>query len=145
MGREDCYAYRPVALCSVLTACGLLLLLSGLKLIMALRGMRMVLGLLLLIVAGFLFLGVYLLSRCAVIVDAQGIRTHEIVGDWREIRWPDVISVSQRYEKRSGRTGGSVMLTVKSRDGDDVEVIRNDRTLAMIRRYSPVPVIESDE
>lgn len=140
MERTERYAYRPVALCGVLTACGLLLLLTALRLIMALRGVRMVLGLLLLIAAGLLFLGVYLLSRCAVIVDAQGIRTREIVGDWREIRWPDVTSVTQRCENRSGRMGGYVMLTVQGRNGEAVEVIRNDRTLAMIQRYSPVAI-----
>lgn len=69
---QERYVLRPVALCCILAAGCVLLLIAGLRLVMAIRGVRLVLGLVLLVASGLLFVGVYLLGRCAVIVDGQG-------------------------------------------------------------------------
>ena len=139
---EDRYVFRPVALCAVLTAMGLLVLLSGLKQIMKLDGAWVLLGVALVIVAGFMFTGVYLLSRCAVIMDDRGVRVRGSAGDWQEIRWVEVTEVMLRAEPRRGRMGGDVMIVIRSRSGEAIEIIRNERTQAMLHRYSPVPVPE---
>lgn len=139
---EDRYVFRPVALCAVLTAMGLLVLLSGLKQIMRLDGAWVLLGVALVIAAGFMFTGAYALSRCAVMIDEQSVRVREIAGDWREICWVDVTEVTLLAEPRRGRRGGAVMFVIRSRSGESIEIIRNERTQAMLRRYSPVSVPE---
>ena len=142
MGQTERYEFRPVVLCAICGFFGLLLLGAGLKQIMTLDHLRMLLGVVLLIAVGFLFVAVYLLSRCAVIIDDQGVRVCGIAGEWREIRWPEVAEVTLRAEPRQGRRGGDVMLVIRSRGGEIIEVIRNERTQAMLRRYSPVSVPE---
>lgn len=139
---EDRYVFRPVALCAVLTAMGLLVLLSGLKQIMKLDGAWVLLGVALVIAAGFMFTGAYVLSRCAVMIDEQSVRVREIAGDWREICWVDVTEVTLMAEPRRGRRGGAVMFVIRSRSGENIEIIRNERTQAMLCRYSPVSVPE---
>lgn len=139
---EDMYVFRPVALCAVLTAMGLLVLMSGLKQIVRLDGAWVLLGVALVIAAGFMFTGVYVLSRCAVITNEQRVRVRGIAGDWQEICWVEVTEVTLRAEPCRGRMGGDVMLVIRSRSGETIELIRNERTQAMLRRYSPVPVPE---
>lgn len=139
---EDRYVFRPVALCAVLTAMGLLVLLSGLKQIMRLDGAWVLLGVALVIAAGFMFTGAYVLSRCTVMIDEQSVRVREIAGDWREICWVDVTEVTLMAEPRRGRRGGAVMFVIRSRSGENIEIIRNERTQAMLCRYSPVSVPE---
>lgn len=142
MARDDRYVFWPVALCSLLGLGGVLLLLLGLWLITTFRDGMLALALIVLIADGFLFLGVYLLGRCAVLLDGQGVRLRGFVGDWREIRWEDVASISVGAVASNKRPGGQTMLIIRDRAGVAVEVIRNERTLAMLRRYSPVPVPE---
>ena len=101
MTRDDRYAFRPVALCSLLALSGVMLLLLGLWLITMLRDEMMALALIVLFASGLVFLGVYLLGRCAVIMDAQGVRTRGSVGDWQEVRWTDVVSVSSEPAART--------------------------------------------
>lgn len=142
MAEKDRYAFRPVALCSVLALGCALLIWCGLQQVMMLDGARLALGVVLLIAAGLLFVAAYLLGHAAVIIDSQGVRVREIAGDWREIRWAEVTEVTLRAEPRSGRTGGSAMFVIRSRGGATIQVIRNERTQAMLRRYSPVPIPE---
>lgn len=142
MAEKDRYAFRPIVLCCLLAALGVLVLLSGLKQIMRLDGAWVLLGVALVIAAGFMFTGVYVLSRCAAIIDEQSVRVREIAGEWQEICWADVTEVTLRAEPRRGRMGGDVMLVIRSRSGESIEIIRNERTQAMLRRYSPVPVPE---
>ncbi len=137
MARKDRYAYRPIALCSVLALGGLLLLLLGLKQIMALRGPRLLLGLVLLFAAGLLFLAVYLLGRCAVIVDQQGVRDRRVVGDWRLLRWEDIASVTRKHVVREGRTGGYTALVFIGRQGEEMEIVEKDEILALVGKYGP--------
>jgi len=144
--RDERYAYRPVALCSVIAAGGLLLLLAGLRQIMALRGWRFMLGLALLVAAGLMFVGVYLLGQCAEILDAEGIRIREMNGSWRQMRWEDAVDVSVKEGPKRGRSGGGyALLVVTTRTGEAFEVIRNERTLAMVRRYCPEAIVNPNE
>lgn len=142
MTRDDRYAFRPVALCSLLALSGVMLLLLGLWLITMLRDEMMALALIVLFASGLVFLGVYLLGRCAVIMDAQGVRTRGSVGDWQEVRWTDVVSVSSEPAAHGRKTGDRTMLVIRSGSGVAVWVIRNEHTLAMLRRYSPATVPE---
>lgn len=142
MARDDRYVFWPVALCSLLGLGGVLLLLLGLWMITTFRDGMLALAVIVLIADGFLFLGVYLLGRCAVILDGQGVRLRGIVGDWREVRWMDVVFISVGPVASNKKPGGRNMLIIRDRAGVAVEVIRNERTLAMLRRYSPVPVPE---
>ena len=142
MDKAERYVFRPVVLCAICGFFGLLLLGAGLKQIMTLEHQRMLLGVVLLIAAGFLLVAIYLLSRCAVIIDDQGVRVCGIAGERQEIRWSEVVEITLRAEPRQGRMGGAVMLVIRSRSGETVEVIRNERTQAMLRWYCPVPVPE---
>ena len=144
MAEKDRYVFRPVVSCCLLAALGVLVLLSGLKQIMRLDGAWVLLGVALVIVAGFMLTGVYMLSRCAVIMDDRGVRVRGLgsTGDWQEIRWMEVTEVTLRAEPRRGRMGGDVMIVIRSRSGEAIEIIRNEQTQAMLRRYSPVPVPE---
>lgn len=134
---QERYVLRPVALCCVLAAGGVLLLLLGLRLVMAIRGVRLVLGLALLVGSGLLFVGVYLLGRCAVIVDGQGIRIREAVGGWRQMRWSEAVSVSRKHVPRSGRSGGYTMLVITTCEKETFELIENERTRALVIQYGP--------
>lgn len=140
MQDRERYMLRPVALCCVLTAGGVLLLLLGLRLFMAIRGVRMILGLVLLIVSGLLFVGVYLLGRCAVIMDAERLRIRGFAGDWRQMRWTEAAAVTRRYVPQHGRSGGCAMLVVTTRAGERFEVLQNDRTLMLLQKYCPVSI-----
>ncbi|MBQ2954028.1 MAG: hypothetical protein IJE07_10870 [Clostridia bacterium] len=140
MADEVRYSFRPVVLCSVLAISGLLLLGLGLALVMTLQQLQMLLGVLVLIVVGVLFVGVYVLSRCAEIIDAQGVRCREIAGDWREVRWTDAVSVTRRHVPRSGRKGGYTMLVIRDCKGETVEVFCNERTAELVGRYAPVAI-----
>lgn len=142
MGKAERYVFRPIVLCAICGFFGLLLLRAGLKQIMTLDHLRMLLGVALLIAVGFLFVAVYLLSRCAVIIDVQGVRVCGIAGEWREIRWSEVLEITLRADPRQGRMGGDAMIVIRSRSGESIEVIRNERTQAMLRRYCLVPVPE---
>ena len=67
---------------------------------------------------------------------------HIIYERLREIRWAEVADVTLRAEPRRGRTGGSAIFIISSSGGETIQVIRNARTQAMLRRYSPVPIPE---